>query len=91
MILRVSRHERRSPDEPAPFNDLTTAEALLAEHEDVAAIIIEPLQRIIPPQPGYLQGLRDLCDKHSVLLIFDEVVTGFRLAYGGTRTIWCDT
>ncbi|WP_319545098.1 aspartate aminotransferase family protein [Ruegeria conchae] len=69
----------------APFNDLTAVETLLAENKDVAAIIVEPLQRIIPALPGYLQGLRDLCDKYSVLLIFDEIVTGFRLAYGGAQ------
>lgn len=69
----------------APFNDLAAVENLLAEHADVAAIIAEPLQRIIPAQPGYLHGLRDLCDKHGVLLIFDEIVTGFRLAYGGAQ------
>ena len=69
----------------APYNDLAAVEALLTEHKDVAAIIAEPLQRIIPAQPGYLQGLRDLCDKHAVLLIFDEIVTGFRLAYGGAQ------
>ncbi len=69
----------------APFNDLAAVEALLAEHDDVAAIIVEPLQRIIPADPGYLQGLRDLCDKHHVLLVFDEIVTGFRLAYGGAQ------
>ncbi|RBW60718.1 aspartate aminotransferase family protein [Ruegeria sp. A3M17] len=69
----------------APFNDLEAVANLLAEHDDVAAIMIEPLQRIVPPAPGYLQGLRDLCDKHNVLLIFDEIVTGFRLAYGGAQ------
>ncbi len=69
----------------APFNDLGAVEALLAEHDDIAAIIAEPLQRIIPAEPGYLQGLRDLCDRHAVLLIFDEIVTGFRLAYGGAQ------
>lgn len=69
----------------SPFNDLAAVEALLAEHDDVAAIIVEPLQRIIPAEPGYLQGLRALCDKHHVLLIFDEIVTGFRLAYGGAQ------
>ncbi|MCH1469790.1 MAG: aminotransferase class III-fold pyridoxal phosphate-dependent enzyme [Planktomarina sp.] len=69
----------------APYNDLAAVEALLNENKDVAAIIAEPLQRIIPAEPGYLQGLRDLCDKHSVLLIFDEIVTGFRLAYGGAQ------
>ena len=69
----------------APYNDLVAVEALLNEHSDIAAIIAEPLQRIIPAAPGYLQGLRELCDKHSVLLIFDEIVTGFRLAYGGAQ------
>jgi len=69
----------------APYNDLEAVAALLAEHKDVAAVIAEPLQRIVPPEPGYLQGLRALCDEHNVLLIFDEVVTGFRLAYGGAQ------
>jgi len=70
----------------APFNDLTAVEAILNEYSGgVAAIIVEPLQRIIPAASGFLQGLRDLCDKHSVLLIFDEIVTGFRLAYGGAQ------
>ncbi|WP_171103460.1 aspartate aminotransferase family protein [Ruegeria sp. HKCCD7255] len=69
----------------APYNDLEAVAALLSEHKDIAAIIAEPLQRIIPPEPGYLQGLRALCDKHGVLLIFDEIVTGFRLAYGGAQ------
>ena len=69
----------------APFNDLDAVAGLLTEHDDIAAIIVEPLQRIIPAQLGFLQGLRDLCDKHGVLLIFDEIVTGFRLAYGGAQ------
>ena len=70
----------------ASFNDLGAVENLLNENEgNVAAIIVEPLQRIIPADPGYLQGLRKLCDKHGVLLIFDEIVTGFRLAYGGAQ------
>ncbi len=69
----------------APFNDLAAVATLMGETPDIAAIIVEPLQRIIPAMPGFLQGLRDLCDKHSVLLIFDEIVTGFRLAYGGAQ------
>jgi glutamate-1-semialdehyde 2,1-aminomutase len=69
----------------APFNDLAAVASLLKEHRDIAAIIVEPLQRIIPAQPGYLKGLRDLCDQYGVLLIFDEIVTGFRLAYGGAQ------
>ncbi len=69
----------------APFNDLDAVASLLGEHADVAAVIVEPLQRIIPPRPGFLEGLRALCDRHGVLLIFDEIVTGFRLAYGGAQ------
>ncbi|MFK7869744.1 MAG: aspartate aminotransferase family protein [Roseobacter sp.] len=69
----------------APFNDLEAVSSLLAEHDDIAAIIVEPLQRIIPPEPGFLEGLRGLCDRYGVLLIFDEIVTGFRLAYGGAQ------
>ena len=68
----------------APYNDLEAVERIVAEHvADLAAIIVEPVQRIIFPRPGFLQGLRDICDRHDVLLIFDEVVTGFRLALGG--------
>lgn len=69
----------------APYNDLATVKSLMTEHSDIAAIIVEPLQRIIPAAPGFLAGLRALCDQHNVLLIFDEIVTGFRLAYGGAQ------
>lgn len=70
----------------APYNDLETVESILAEMAgDIAAIIVEPVQRIIWPRPGFLQGLRDLADRHGVLLIFDEVVTGFRLGYAGAQ------
>lgn len=70
----------------APFNDQETVSALLDEYgNDIAAIIVEPLQRIIPPQPGFLRFLRDECTRRDILLIFDEIVTGFRLAYGGAQ------
>jgi len=69
----------------APYNDLPAVAKLLSEHVDIAAIIVEPLQRIILAGDGFLKGLRDLCNKHHVLLIFDEIVTGFRLAYGGAQ------
>ena len=69
----------------APYNDLDAVASLFDEHDDVAAIIVEPLQRIIPAQPGFLHGFRALCDEHAVLLVFDEIVTGFRLAYGGAQ------
>jgi glutamate-1-semialdehyde 2,1-aminomutase len=70
----------------APFNDLATTERLAtAAGADLAAIIVEPLQRSIRPLPGFLAGLRDLARRLDALLIFDEVVTGFRLAYGGAQ------
>ena len=70
----------------APFNDVAFLESLLAEHgNDIAGLIVEPLQRIIPPQEEFLQAVRDLCDRHGIVLIFDEVVTGFRFAYGGAQ------
>lgn len=70
----------------APFNDVEFVRSLAAEHADeIAAIIVEPLQRIIPPEPGFLEELRHLCDAHGIILIFDEVVTGFRLEYGGAQ------
>ncbi len=64
---------------------MKAAEILVDEFKDIAAIIVEPLQRIIPPVPGFLEGLRELCNKNNILLIFDEIVTGFRLAYGGAQ------
>ena len=70
----------------APFNDLVTTSAIIdAHHDELAAVIVEPLQRVLAPQPGFLQGLRELTSKYDVPLIFDEVVTGFRLAYGGAQ------
>ncbi len=73
----------------APFNDPDYIRALLAEHgSQIAAIIVEPLQRILPPEPGFLQTLRDEADRHGVMLIFDEVVTGFRFAWGGAQELY---
>ncbi len=70
----------------APYNDLTTTETIIKAHlDDIAAVIVEPIQRVISPKPGFLQGLRDLSRKYNIPLIFDEVVTGFRLAYGGAQ------
>ena len=68
----------------APWNDPDYMDQLFAEHGDkIAAIIAEPMQRIIPPEDGFLNNLRRLCDAHGALLVFDEVVTGFRSAWGG--------
>ena len=70
----------------APYNDLATTETIINAHlDDIAAVIVEPVQRVISPKPGFLQGLRDLTKKHNIPLIFDEVVTSFRLAYGGAQ------
>ena len=73
----------------APFNDLRATEEILARHAgEVAAVIVEPLQRAIRPQPGFLAGLRDLTRRRGIVLIFDEIVTGFRLAYGGAQEFY---
>jgi glutamate-1-semialdehyde 2,1-aminomutase len=70
----------------APFNDLPTTRALIEAHShELAGVIIEPLQRCLSPRPGFLEGVRQACSDAGVLLIFDEVVTGFRLAYGGAQ------
>ena len=73
----------------APFNDIDAVIALLDEFDQqIAAIIVEPLQRLIPPRPGFLQALRDETEKRGIVLIFDEVVTGFRFAYGGAQSYY---
>ena len=70
----------------APFNDLETVESLIREHQDdLAGVIVEPFQRLIPPAPGFLQGLRKITAELGIPLIFDEVVTGFRFSYGGAQ------
>lgn len=72
-----------------PFNDLSAAREMIhAHHDAIAGVIVEPMQRLIPPVPGFLQGLRDLTHEYGIVLIFDEVVTGFRLAYGGGQTYY---
>lgn len=73
----------------APFNDEEAVCSIIAEHADsIAGIIVEPLQRLIPPAPGFLQALREQCDKYGIVLIFDEIVTGFRLSYGGAQELY---
>lgn len=73
----------------APFNDLETAASLIREYKDeLAGVIVEPFQRLLPPQPGFLEGLRAITAQHGIPLIFDEVVTGFRFAYGGAQAYY---
>ena len=70
----------------APFNDLEAARQLIHAHRDeLAGVIVEPLQRLLTPLPGFLRGLRDITAEYEIPLIFDEVVTGFRLAWGGAQ------
>lgn len=74
-----------------PFNDIEAVEALFKQEGDkVAAIIVEPVagnMNCIPPVPGFLEGLRRVCDQYGTLLIFDEVMTGFRVALGGAQSV----
>lgn len=75
-----------------PYNDLVAAQEIFAKYgTDIAAIIVEPIaanNNLIMPAPGFLSGLRNLCDKYSSLLIFDEVITGFRVALGGAQELY---
>jgi glutamate-1-semialdehyde 2,1-aminomutase len=74
------------------FNDLDSAEALISRNAgELAAVLSEPILAdagIIPPQPGFLEGLRRLCDDYGVLLIFDEIITGFRVSLGGAQELY---
>jgi glutamate-1-semialdehyde 2,1-aminomutase len=70
----------------APFNDVETTSAIIeANHRELGAVIVEPFQRSIPPKPGFLNFLREITARYHIDLIFDEVVTGFRFAWGGAQ------
>src|ERR1700722_3139972 len=70
----------------APFNNAELAESLILEHRDeLAAVIVEPFQRLLTPRPGFLEALRAVTAECGIPLIFDEIVTGFRFAYGGAQ------
>ncbi len=75
-----------------PYNDLDAVRAYFRAHGDsVACIIVEPVagnMNLIPPKPGFLQGLREVCDEFGAVLIFDEVMTGFRVALGGAQALY---
>jgi glutamate-1-semialdehyde 2,1-aminomutase len=72
-----------------PFNDLAAVRRALEAHPGkVAAVVVEPVagnMGVVPPAPGFLPGLRELCTRHGTLLVFDEVITGFRVAWGGAQ------
>lgn len=75
-----------------PYNDLEACKQIFSKYgDDIAAIIVEPIaanNNVILPAPGFLQGLRDLCDQYNSVLIFDEVITGFRVALGGAQEVY---
>jgi glutamate-1-semialdehyde 2,1-aminomutase len=74
-----------------PYNDLEAVRRFMAKRaRSIAGVILEPVagnMGVVPPAPGFLEGLRELCTRHGALLIFDEVITGFRLCYGGAQSI----
>ena len=70
----------------APFNDLETTREIIETHaHELGAVIMEPLQRVLKPEPGFLEGIRELTRRLGIVLIFDEIVTGFRIAWGGSQ------
>ena len=74
-----------------PYNDLEAVAAAFSKFTDIAAVIVEPIagnMGLVPPKPGFLQGLRDLTQKNNAILIFDEVMTGFRVAFGGAQELY---
>jgi glutamate-1-semialdehyde 2,1-aminomutase len=76
----------------APFNDLEAVKAIFRERgREIAAVIVEPVagnMGVVPPRPGFLEGLREVTRSHDAVLIFDEVITGFRVAYGGAQALY---
>jgi glutamate-1-semialdehyde 2,1-aminomutase len=76
----------------ARYNDLQSVESLIqANHGEIAAIIVEPIagnMGVVPPKSGFLQGLRKICNREKIVLIFDEVMTGFRVALGGAQELY---
>src|SRR5437667_11935624 len=76
----------------APFNDIPAVRAIFdARGGELAAVIVEPVagnMGVVAPAPGFLEGLREVCTRHGAVLIFDEVITGFRVAYGGAQALY---
>ncbi len=69
-----------------PFNDAEAAVAMIERHaHELAAVIVEPLQRVLLPEPGFLEAIREVTRRHRIVMIFDEIVTGFRIAWGGAQ------
>jgi len=75
----------------APYNDLDAVKALFKANNDIACVIVEPVagnMGLVPPAPGFLEGLREVTAQNGALLIFDEVISGFRMAYGGAQSVF---
>ncbi len=76
----------------APFNDLDAVKSIFEERGDeIAVVVVEPVAAnmgVVPPDPGFLAGIRALCSDHGTVLLFDEVITGFRIAYGGAQSFY---
>ena len=75
----------------APYNDLAAVEELFAGYDDIAAVIVEPVvgnMGLVLPQPGFLEGLRELTSAHGAVLVFDEVMSGFRVHFGGAQALY---
>ena len=75
----------------AEFNHIDTVRRIIKEESDIGCLIIEPVMGnmgVILPEKGFLEDVKDLCDRHQILLIFDEVITGFRIAYGGAQEVY---
>ena len=75
----------------SPYNDLEKTAELAGEHKDIAAIIVEPVAAnsgLLLPREGFLKVLRDIADRYGIVLIFDEIITGFRLSYGGAQKLF---
>jgi glutamate-1-semialdehyde 2,1-aminomutase len=103
-VWRVGRHELGVPTSPgvpaaasldtvvARYNDLESVERRVDQHRgQVAALIVEPIagnMGLVPPQDGFLQGLREICSREGIVLVFDEVISGFRAATGGAQQVF---
>ena len=73
----------------APFNDIEVTQSIIEEHKnELGGVIVEPFQRLLPPKPGFLEMLRQVTLEHEIPLIFDEVVTSFRFAFGGAQEFY---
>ena len=69
-----------------PFNETARAVEMIERHaKELAAVMVEPLQRVLLPEPGFLEAIREVTKKHGIVLVFDEIVTGFRIAWGGAQ------